>query len=286
MRENRVKRLMNDGQLALGTYVGLADPQIVEIIGLAGFDAAFIDMEHTAFDLPLVQQMIVAADLAGITPMVRVADSDPGFILRLLDMGAQGIIIPHVDGIDGAREAVSAVRYPPLGERGGAGGTRAARFGTVGWADHVRTSNEEILLSVMTEDAEAIEQVPEIAALEGVDLVALGPTDLSQTLGVTDPEDPRLRAKVEEIAVQVKTAGNAKLQIPMTHPAFPLGPQELLDLGVGYTHVAPPPPAILMREMRNAVQSIHQSVGRAGYPSRFTLAQGACGKRRYWARGS
>ena len=262
MRENRVKKLMREGKLALGTYVSFSDPQIVEIIGLAGFDAAFIDMEHTAFDLPLIQQMIVAADLVGITPMVRVADTDPGFILRLLDMGAQGIIIPHVDGIEGAKKAVKAVRYAPLGERGGAGGTRAARFGTVSWADHVRTSNDEILLSVMTEDAKGIADVPEIAALEGIDLVALGPTDLSQTLGVTEPTDPRLRAEVEKIAAQVKEAGNAKLQIPMNHPAFPLAAQEMLDLGVGYTHVAPPPPAILMREMRNAVRGIHESVRR------------------------
>ena len=253
---------MREGKLALGTYVSFSDPQIVEIIGLAGFDAAFIDMEHTAFDLPLIQQMIVAADLVGITPMVRVADTDPGFILRLLDMGAQGIIIPHVDGIEGAKKAVNAVRNAPLGERGGAGGTRAARFGTVSWADHVRTSNDEILLSVMTEDAKGIADVPEIAALEGIDLVALGPTDLSQTLGVTEPTDPRLRAEVEKIATQVKEAGNAKLQIPMNHPAFPLTAQEMLDLGVGYTHVAPPPPAILIREMRNAVRGIHEAVGR------------------------
>lgn len=262
MRENRVKKIMRSGQLAIGAYVGLADPQIVEIIGLAGFDAAFIDMEHTAFDLSLVQHMIVAAELVGITPIVRVADSDPGFILRILDMGAQGIIIPHVDGVDGARKAVNAVRYAPLGSRGGAGGTRAAKFGTLNWNDHVKTSNEEILLSVMTEDAKAIEQVAEIAALEGVDLVALGPTDLSQTLGITDPKDPRLKSAVEKIASVVKRAGNARLQLPMNHAAFPLDPLDLIKLGVGYTHVAPPPPVILMREMQNAVRKIHESIER------------------------
>ncbi len=262
MQTNRVKRLMREGQLALGTYVSLADPQVVEIIGLAGFDAAFIDMEHTAFELGLIERMIVAADLVGITPMVRVPDNDEKLLLRLLDMGAQGIIIPHVDGVHGARRAVAAVRYPPAGDRGGAGGTRAARFGTVSWADHVRTSNEEILLSVMAEDARAISEIEDIAALDGVDLVALGPTDLSQTLGVTDPADPRLRAQVEEIAETVRRVGKAKLQIPMNHPAFPLGAQDLLNLGVGYTHVAPPPTALLVREMSNAVQAIHQAVGR------------------------
>ena len=262
MRNNKAKQIMNSGQLALGAYVALADPQIVEIIGISGFDAVFIDMEHTAFDLSLVQQMIVAADLVDITPIVRVSDSDPGFILRVLDMGAQGIVIPHVDGLEGAKKAVEAVRYPPVGLRGGAGATRAARVGSVEWADHVRTSNQEILLSVMTEDTKAISQVSEIAALDGVDLVALGPTDLSQTLGVTDPSDPKLRLEVERIAAEVKQAGNTKLQMPMNHPAFPLTASQLVELGVGYTNVAPQPPAILMKEMKNAVRETHKTLGR------------------------
>ena len=263
MRENRVRKVMREGKLALGTYVSLADPQIVEIIGLAGFDAAAIDMEHTEFDLRLVGEMIRAADLAGVTSMVRVPDNDAKLILRLLDMGAEGIVIPHVDGLSGARDAVAAVRYPPQGERGGAGSTRAARFGAVPWEEHVRQSNKEIVLSVMAEDDRAINELEQIAALDGVDLIALGPTDLSQSLGVTDPADPRLRAKVDEIAERVRQIGKAKLAIPMNHPSLPLTVQDLLDLGVGYTNVAPAPPTILVDSMRSRVQSIHAATGMA-----------------------
>ena len=115
MRQNRVKKVMREGQLAIGTYVALGDPQVVEIIGLAGFDAAFIDMEHTTFDLTLVEEMIRAADLAGVTSIVRIPGNDSSLILRLLDAGAEGIIIPHVEGLEGAKQAVDAVRYPPLG---------------------------------------------------------------------------------------------------------------------------------------------------------------------------
>ncbi|MGH7061271.1 MAG: HpcH/HpaI aldolase family protein, partial [Stellaceae bacterium] len=119
MRENRVKRILREGGLALGTHVGgIPDPQIVEIIGLAGFDAAFIDMEHTSFDLHDVQAMVMAAEHVGITPIVRTPGFDPAFILRLLDMGVQGIQVPHVGDAAMAREAVNAVRYPPEGERG------------------------------------------------------------------------------------------------------------------------------------------------------------------------
>ena len=112
MRQNRVKKLMREGSLALGKYVSLADPQVVEIIGIAGFDAAFIDMEHTGFDLRTVEEMIRASDLAGVTSMVRVPDNDAKLILRILDMGAEGIIVPHIEGLEGAKRAVDAVRYP------------------------------------------------------------------------------------------------------------------------------------------------------------------------------
>ena len=111
MKENRAKRIVREGGMALGTYVGgIADPQIVEIIGHAGFDAAFIDLEHTSFDLRDVQLMVMAAERVGITPVVRTPGFDPAFILRLLDMGVQGIQLPHVNDAETARAAVRAVR--------------------------------------------------------------------------------------------------------------------------------------------------------------------------------
>ncbi len=261
MRENRVKKVMSEGKLALGTYVTFADPQVVEIIGLAGYDAAFIDMEHTTFDLALVTEMVRAADLVGITSIVRVPDNDEKLILRLLDAGAEGIIVPHVDGLEGAKRAVEAVRYGPLGHRGGAGGTRATRFGAVSWDDHVQQSNEQILLSVMTEDEKGIADIEAIAGLEGVDLVSIGPTDFSEYMGIRDPSSPELRARIKELADKIKGIGKAKMQFPMNHAALPMGPKELQELGVGYTHVAPPPSAVLMRSLRERLQDIREQVG-------------------------
>src|ERR1700746_2402941 len=127
MKENRVKRILREGGLALGPHVGgIADPQIVELIGLAGFDAAFIDMEHTSFDLRNVQLAVMAAERVGITAIVRTPGFAPPFILRLLDMGVQGIQVPHVGDAAKAQAAVKAVRYPPQGERGMAAASRAA----------------------------------------------------------------------------------------------------------------------------------------------------------------
>src|SRR2546423_9984610 len=132
MKENRVKRILQEGGLALGTHVGgIADPQIVEIIGLAGFDAAFIDMEHTSYDLHDVQLAVMAAERVGITPIVRTPGFDPAFILRLLDMGVQGIQVPHVSSPETARAAVQAGRVPPPRRRGRGARSPGADYGPV-----------------------------------------------------------------------------------------------------------------------------------------------------------
>src|SRR2546428_4605968 len=142
MRPNRVKKILREGGLALGTYTGgIADPQIVEIIGHAGYDAAFIDMEHTSFDLRDIQLMVMAAERVGITPIVRTPGFDPAFILRLLDMGVQGIQVPHISDARAAREAVKAVRYAPLGDRGMAGAGPPPGVGQIPPQGDTRQSN-------------------------------------------------------------------------------------------------------------------------------------------------
>jgi 2-keto-3-deoxy-L-rhamnonate aldolase RhmA len=264
MRQNRVKRIMREGGLAIVSHVGFADPAVIEIIAMAGFDGAFIDMEHTVFDLQLVGEMIRVAELTDITPIVRVPDNDAKLILRLLDMGAQGIQVPHIEGLEGAKRAVNAVRYPPLGQRGGAGTTRAAGYGSLPWTEHVRSSNQEILLTVMTEDLKGIADIEAIAALDGVDLISLGPTDLSTALGITDPKDPRLRQKVEELVAKVNRIGKAKVYLPVYHAAFYLTPQELVQMGVSYTSVAPPPPTIVLNALRESAQRIREQAQHRG----------------------
>jgi 2-keto-3-deoxy-L-rhamnonate aldolase RhmA len=260
MQQNRVKRVMREGGLAIVSHIGFADPAVVEIIALAGFDGAFIDMEHSGFDLQLVGEMIRVAELTGITPIVRVPENNAKFILRVLDMGAQGIQVPHIEGLEGARRAVAAVRYPPLGQRGAAGSSRAAGYGSLPWREHVQTSNEEILLTVMTEDLQGIKDIEAIAALDGVDLISLGPTDLSAALGITDPQDPRLRQTVEELIGKVNRIGKARVYVPVYHPAFYLTPKELVQLGVHYTSVAPPPPTIVLNALRESAQRIREEV--------------------------
>ena len=262
LKENRVKRVMAEGKLALAGYVTFSDANLVELMGIAGLDAAFIDMEHSSYDLSLVSEMVRACDLAGITSVVRPPENDWGVILRLLDMGAQGIYIPHVNGVEGARQAIDAVRYPPLGHRGAAGGSRAAGYGSVPWQEHMARSNREIFLAVMVEDQKAIDELDEIAALDGLDVVSVGPTDLSATLGVTDPHDPKLRAAVEDLAARIRRAGKAKLGFPVDHPACPLSAPELVQLGAGYSNMAPTPTSAVLNALRQGVAKVRDSLQR------------------------
>ena len=275
MRENRVKRILREGGLALGTHVGgIPDPQIVEIIGLAGFDAAFIDMEHTSFDLHDVQAMVMAAEHVGITPIVRTPGFDPAFILRLLDMGVQGIQVPHVQNAETAREAVNAVRYPPQGERGMAAGSRAAEFGRIPLVEHMAQSNREILLACMIEDMEAVERIDEIAAVEGVDLLAVGPSDLSRSLGVSGtPDHPRLVAAIDRVRDAAKKSAGARLALPLNHAAFPRNAAQLKALGAGYTNCAPTPEARLLKSMRDQAEEARKQLALSAAPSRRAKEQ-------------
>jgi len=262
MKPNRIKQVMREGGLALVSHVGFADPAVVEIIASAGFDGAFIDMEHSVFDLQTVGEMIRVADLCGITPVVRVPDENPKTILRVLDMGAQGIQVPHIAGAEGAKKAVEAVRYPPVGDRGGAGSTRAAGYGSVPWIEHMRTSNEEILLIVMTEDKRGLAEVEEIAAVDGVDLISLGPTDISAALGYTDPADSKLKQVFVDLATRIKAVGKAGVYIPVNHAACRFTPQDLLEMGVNYSSVAPAPPTIVLNALKASAQNIREQAAK------------------------
>ena len=255
MQPNRVKKILREGGLALGTYVGgIADAQIVEIIGHAGFDAAFIDMEHTSFDLRDVQLMVLAAERVGITPIVRTPGFDPAFILRLLDMGVQGIQVPHISDARAAREAVRAVRYAPLGDRGMAGASRASDYGKIAIGEHMAQSNREITLAVMVEDLPAVDDIDAIASTEGVDIVAVGPSVMSRALGVGGTSDhPKLVAVIDRVGQAVKKGGVARLALPMSHPALPRTAAQLRQLGVGYTNCAPAPEVRMLRSMQAQV---------------------------------
>jgi 4-hydroxy-2-oxoheptanedioate aldolase len=261
MLENRVKRVMREGGFALIGYVGaFPGPIAVELAGYAGFDGIRVDLEHTPLGLDDIHIKVLAAERMGITPLVRPPSLDPAFILRLLDMGVQGITLPHISNPRAAKEAVDAVRFPPIGHRGMGGGTRAAHFGSISRKEHIVQSNREILLGVLIEDAEGIDEIDAIAGTEGIDMVAIGVNDLALGLGVTGTvDDPKLVDAVNRIAEAVRRHKKF-LSISIGHKVFPRTLPELRKLGVCYAHCGPSPEARLLESMSAQVAEFRKLI--------------------------
>lgn len=184
MKKNLLKEKLSKGGVAFGVIVQEPAAQIVEILGLLGFDFLYIDCLHSHMSLESVAQLVRAAELRGITPLVRVAQNVPEIILRYLDAGVMGIIIADMDNAEVARKAVRAVKYPPVGERG-LSAVRAADFGLSGpLGDYVKIANAETMVSGVVESREGVEHIEEILGTEGLDSVSIGANDLSKSLGV------------------------------------------------------------------------------------------------------
>ncbi|KAB7706222.1 siderophore biosynthesis protein SbnG [Bacillus aerolatus] len=183
MLKNKVKMMIQNNETVFGLFCSIPNPLIIEMIGHAGYDFVIIDTEHAAINPETVENMIRAAEVVGLTPFVRVSENSNGAILRALDAGAKGVIVPHVRAKLDAEQAVYASRYYPLGMRSLNGG-RPASFGKDDLTKYIERANEEIMVILMIEDQEGIENLDEILSVKGVDMVLEGAADLSQSLGI------------------------------------------------------------------------------------------------------
>lgn len=197
---NRVKRILAGNGSAYGMFAVLGEPALVEMIGYAGLDFVVIDTEHSGNTMEQVGNMVRAAEVAGTTPIVRVTANSPDLILRALDSGAGGVLVPQVNTAKEAVAAVLAARYAPEGERGIAGVVRAARYGFIPMPDYIAGANRENLVITQVEHVEAVKNLDAILAVEGIDGVFIGPTDLSQSMGITGQfNDPELRRTIHSV---------------------------------------------------------------------------------------
>jgi 4-hydroxy-2-oxoheptanedioate aldolase len=200
LQTNKLKSALKDSRLVFGLLNSIPFPLIVEMIGYAGYDFVILDMEHVGVNPETLENMIRAAECAGITPLVRVASVAPDTIMRVLDCGAQGIVAPHIRSRSDAEQAVAASRYHPLGNRGITGG-RTTGFGTIDLPTYFERANQEIMVVAMIEDRDGVDNIEEIVAVPGIDMVLEGAIDLSQSLGVpAQPQNPAVREANERIA--------------------------------------------------------------------------------------
>lgn len=183
---------------------------MVEVLGYFGWDFIVFDGEHGPIEPHDCEHMVRAAELRDVTPIIRVPVNSPPVILRFLDTGAQGLHVPMVQSKADAQAVVRAVKYQPIGVRGLAG-VRAADYGqAISFAQYVAEANAETLVSIHIETKEAVENLPEILTVDEIDVIFVGPNDLSQSLGVPgDIQNPIVQSTIERVAEQVAASSRA-----------------------------------------------------------------------------
>jgi len=217
LRQNKVKRALKQGQVVIGTMISeMRSPAIAQIMAGAGFDFIFIDMEHGAYTIETVADMIKVARLAEIVPLVRVPDPNYFLLSRPLDAGAMGLMVPRIKDKATVEHIVRSIKYPPLGVRG------CSTFR--GHSDYTpqpnireftNFQNEEVMAILQIERREAIEKIEEIATVPGVDVCLIGPNDLALSLGADSRHDPIVVQAIERVIAACDAAGIASgIHIP------------------------------------------------------------------------
>jgi 4-hydroxy-2-oxoheptanedioate aldolase len=254
---NRFKLGINAGQPQIGIWNSMASNVSVEILAGAGFDWLLLDMEHSPNEIPQVYSQLQACMENEVQPIVRPPWNDMIVIKRLLDAGVQTILVPTVQSADEARDAVAFTRYPPKGVRGFAATSRSSRFGRI--TDYHTRCEAEICVLVQIETRRGLDNLDEIAAVEGVDGIFIGPGDLSANMGYLGKQnDPEFRPVVEGALKRIRAAGIAP-GILTPDLAFA---EHCLDIGTLFVAVGSDS-GILARTSEQLAQRFMKKIGRA-----------------------
>ena len=233
MRTNTLKQKLRDGKAVFGVMLTFPAPPIVEMLGYMGFDWILLDNEHGSITVDTAEDVIRAAELTGIAPIVRPVANRPDVIAPFLDRGAWGVQVPHVNTREEAEAAVAACKYFPDGERGSFSRGRPAEYGMGGTTqEYFAKANANTLVCLMLEEVVAVSNIAEIARVKGVDVLFIGSGDLSQSMGY-----PGQQAHPEVLAVMekgVKVIRDAGVVAGVSCPES-LVPK-FLGLGVQYFH--------------------------------------------------
>ena len=214
--KNTLKEKIKSGEKTLGTFFELGSVSIMECLGRTGLDFVIIDNEHGPFEPESTLSYIRGAELGGITPLARVREISRPAVLKLLDIGAKGLIVPCVETVDQVKKLVEYAKYFPLGKRGFSG-SRKDTWGyaypaTEAMVDNMRINNEETLLIPQCETVGCLEHIEEIAAMEGVDGIFIGPFDLSISMGIPGQfQNPEFLAAIARILKACKDHGKISM---------------------------------------------------------------------------
>ncbi|CAA6812699.1 MAG: 2-dehydro-3-deoxyglucarate aldolase (EC [uncultured Sulfurovum sp.] len=216
-----LKQKLNNNQLTIGSWIMMGNSMSVEVMALAGFEWLVVDIEHTPIDMETVQTLIIAIQANDIKALVRVSKNEEVVIKKVLDMGADGIIVPMVSSKEDAEQAVNYAKYPPVGKRG-VGLYRSTKFGTK-FEEYKKWVDEELVIIAQIEHIDAVNNIDDILQVEGIDGTIIGPYDLSGSMGYPGEFE---RADVKE-AVQ-KVLDNCKAHnIPSGFHVVDTNPENL-----------------------------------------------------------
>lgn len=206
---NPFKAAMKDGRSQIGFWQSLGTPITTEIASMAGFDWLLLDGEHGPMDVPIIRDLLMAMKGSGSHAVVRVCEGQTALIKRVLDVGAQTVLVPLIDTAEQAAAAAEAMYYPPVGIRGaGVGVVRASGYNTIG--DYGTTANDEVCLLVQAETVTALDNLEDICAVDGVDGVFIGPGDLSVSMGLHGQiKHPDVQARIDDAIKRIRMAGKA-----------------------------------------------------------------------------
>lgn len=223
MFQNHLKETMKKRPV-FGMTVYSGSPAVIEALGHFGFDFAFIDAEHTPFEITELKDCVMAARLTGISPLVRVTRPDVIEIRKALEIGAEGVIIPHVKSVEDMRICVEGAKFPPKGRRGYDATVRSAAYGGAGYqaSEYIEHSNETELVIPMAEDFEFMDHLDEMMAVEGIDAINFGPADfaLSKNIRVFyDITQPEVQSALDAIA-KITTEKGVGLMAPAIPPTL------------------------------------------------------------------
>ena len=205
--QNKLKQIVEEGYLAFGAAIHIPAPALVEILGRVGYDFAIIDTEHGLYGIETAGELIRVAQGANLTPIVRVPKNDKEMITTALDLGAQGVVIPHVSNKEDAARAVKACRYGAAG-RGACPIVRAADYGLSDWLHYQEDANKNTMVFLLIEDLEGAHNIEDILSVDGVDVVFLGPFDMSVSAGYKgNMNHPEIQKALDKILSACKARG-------------------------------------------------------------------------------
>lgn len=205
--KTRLKDKLDKGIPVIGTFSKITDPAIIEVMGFAGLDFAIIDMEHGPITVESAQNSVRAAELVGISPIIRVTSNDPEQILRCLDIGAEGVEVPQIRNANDAKLMASSSRFHPKGDRGVCRYVRSGRYSSMDRHEYFKMANERTITIAHLEGIEAINNLDEIMEVDGVDILFIGPYDLSQSVGVPgEVSNPLVLNQMEKVITRAKSA--------------------------------------------------------------------------------